>query len=151
MIARHMDGQSNRRIASEEGIRRETVGHILSQQEVVEKIAQCQARLFDLVPKAISVYEEALNSDNLPLATATATKLLEGTQVLNKNGIEEITKLANQASPERAAEERQPLMMGRITMGSLEKSRVYKRKLTPKMEELVVHCPGAYHTKRERC
>ena len=33
VIARHMDGQSNRRIASEEGIHRETVGHILSQQE----------------------------------------------------------------------------------------------------------------------
>ena len=35
---------------------RDTVGLILSQQEVVRKIAQCRTGLLDLVPQAINVY-----------------------------------------------------------------------------------------------
>jgi hypothetical protein len=81
VLVRHMSGASNREIARQEGIDRETVGRILSQQEVVSLIAQNQARLLSLVPKAIGVCEEALDSDDLRLATATATKLLENLQV----------------------------------------------------------------------
>jgi hypothetical protein len=47
--------------------------------------------------------------------------------VLNRNGIEEITKLANQASSEQAAEERLALMIGRLNIGSLEKSGTLKQ------------------------
>src|SRR5579864_8222449 len=82
VLVRHMNGQSNREIARAEAIDRSTVGRILSQQEVVSLIAQNQARLLSLVPKAIGVCEEALDSDDLRLATATATKLLENLQVL---------------------------------------------------------------------
>lgn len=45
VIARHMDGQSNRRIASAEGLARETVGHILSRQEIVDTNARQWSRL----------------------------------------------------------------------------------------------------------
>ena len=73
MLARHMSGESNRHIASEEGIDRETVGRILSQREVVQMIAQYQSRLLSIVPKAIRVYEEALECDDLRVALAAAT------------------------------------------------------------------------------
>jgi len=36
IIARHIGGQSNREIAKEEGIDRDTVSRVLSQGEVVE-------------------------------------------------------------------------------------------------------------------
>ena len=76
------------------------VGRILSQQEVVQMIARYQSRLLEMVPKAIGVYDEALESDDLHLATATATKLLEGMHVLSKGGIEETLSMANKASTE---------------------------------------------------
>jgi hypothetical protein len=63
VLARHMNGESNREIARIEGIDRETVGRILSQQEVVNLIAQNQARLLSLVPKAIS-HSIASNSNS---------------------------------------------------------------------------------------
>ena len=56
VIEHHVNGESNREIAGQEGIGRDTVGPILSQQEVVQKIAQCRTRLLDLVPQAINVY-----------------------------------------------------------------------------------------------
>ena len=49
----HVKGESNREIARQEGIGRDMVGLILSQQEVVQKIAQCRTRLLDLVQQAI--------------------------------------------------------------------------------------------------
>jgi hypothetical protein len=88
VIERHLNGESNRRIAREEGIDRETVSRILSQKELVTMLAEQQSRLLRLAPKALDVYEEALGSDDLGLATATATKILEGTGVLNKQGMQ---------------------------------------------------------------
>jgi hypothetical protein len=53
------------------------VRHI-RQTEVVQQIARYQSQLLDLVPEAINVYQRALASGDLPLATATATKLFGG-------------------------------------------------------------------------
>ena len=39
------------------------------------------------------------------------------------------------------------MMIGQMTRGSLEKSRIYKQALTPKMEELVVNL---YHRIEQR-
>jgi hypothetical protein len=49
VIERHVNGESNREITRQEGIGRDKVGLILSQREVVQKIAQCRTRLLDLV------------------------------------------------------------------------------------------------------
>ena len=105
MITRHLSGELKRKIARSEGIGRDTVGRILSQQEVVEAVARYQSRLLDMVAKAIDVYDRALASDDLHLATATATKLLEGMQVLHKGGFEQTLQMANRASPETKARE----------------------------------------------
>src|SRR5205807_421954 len=108
IIARYMSGQSNRQIASEEKIDRETVSRILSQQEVTELIAQYQSRLLSIVPKAIRVYEEALDSDDLRLAFAAATKLMERIHVLGNGFVEQ---------PALQADERQRRiqLLGEIT------------------------------------
>jgi hypothetical protein len=136
VITRHMSGQSNRRIAREERIDPETVGRILSQQEVAQRIAQYQTRLFNLVPTAISVYEDALNSDDLPLATATATKLLEGTHVLSKGGIEETLNIASKASPEAEREQKKLLVYGQMIDMVIQKNKNFDLGLPPEIKNM---------------
>jgi hypothetical protein len=114
-----MTGQSNREIARQEGIDRETVGRILSQQEVVNLIAQNQSRLLNLVPKAIAVCEHALDSDDERLATATATKILENLQVLGS--LDRAIEIANQVSPEAEQRRQRILMFGEFTDELLNK------------------------------
>src|ERR1700680_461658 len=79
VIARHLKGESNRKIAREERIDRATVSRILTQEEFVVVIASQQSRLLRLADKAIDVYEEALDSEDRAMAVATATKVLKGT------------------------------------------------------------------------
>ena len=136
VVSRHLSGESLRGIARAEGIGRDTVGRILSQQEVVQTIARYQSQLLDMVPKAIGVYEEALVSGDLHLAAATATKLLEGMQVLHKGGLEQTIQIANQASPESNQNQRRLLMLGQIMNGMLEKNRVYDLPLPPDLERV---------------
>lgn len=88
VIARHLNRESNRKIAREEGIDLATVSRILNQEEVVDTVAKQQSRLLRLGDKAIAVYEEALDCDDLGMAAATATKILEGTGVMNKRGLQ---------------------------------------------------------------
>jgi hypothetical protein len=138
VLARHMNGESNREIAKVEGIDRETVGRILSQQEVVNLIAQNQARLLSLVPKAITVCERALDSDDERLATATATKILESLQVLGS--MERAIEIANQVSPEAEKRRQRLLMFGELTEDLLNKMHRYGNTIPPdyaKMEEEV--------------
>ena len=72
VVTRHIGGESNRRIAAEESINRETVGRILSQPEVVQMIVQYRSRLLAMVPKAISVYGQVLDSDDERVRAAAA-------------------------------------------------------------------------------
>ena len=88
VIERHLEGASNRKIAAEVGIDRETVPRILAQQELVELRAAHQSRLERLVSKALDVYEETLGSQDAHLAAATATKILEGSGILDKRGLQ---------------------------------------------------------------
>jgi hypothetical protein len=119
VIARHIGGESNRRIATAEGIDRETVSRILSQQEVAELTAQHRSRLLLMVPKAIAVYEEALASDDLRIAAATATKLLEGLQVFPKG-------CAEPPQPQPNHNEKRLLMLGQIMEMMLYKGQKYR-------------------------
>ncbi len=51
VIERNLAGASNREIAREEGLDRETVHRILSQRELVEVLAENQSRLLRLAAK----------------------------------------------------------------------------------------------------
>ena len=88
VIERHLDGASNRQIAKEEGLDRETVSRILSQRELIEMRAEQQSHLQRLVSKALQVFEEALDSPDVRLAAAIATKILEGTAVMDGRGLQ---------------------------------------------------------------
>src|ERR1700722_4192381 len=88
VMERHLEGASNREIAAEVGIDRETVPRILAQTELVEMRAELQSRLERLGFKAIAVYEEALSSQDPVMAVATATKILEGIGALDKRGLQ---------------------------------------------------------------
>jgi hypothetical protein len=127
VIARHIGGQSNRRIASEERIDRETVSRILSQQEVAELTAQYRSRLLGMVPKAIGVYDEALACDDLRIAAAAATKLLEGFQMLSRDGIEPATP-----APDRVHQRH--LLLGQIMEMMLYKKQKYGIPLPPEFD-----------------
>jgi hypothetical protein len=129
VIARHLNGQSNRRIAREEGIDSQTVSRILSQREVVDLIAQYQTRLLEMIPKAVGVYDEALSSGDLRIAAATATKLLEGFQVLPKDGIELPT-------PEPDRQQRKLIFLGQMLEMLLYKKQHYCLTLTPELDGL---------------
>jgi hypothetical protein len=134
VVARHIEGESNREIARNEAIDRETVGRILSQQEVVHKIAEGHSRLLALVPKAIGVCEEALNSDDLRLATATATKILEGVQVMG--GIEQIFEFAKKASPEAEQKQRRLLVLAEMMDTMMAQDREFPRSLDSDLKNM---------------
>jgi len=127
-VARHIRGQSNRQIAREEGIDRETVGRVLRQPEITQLIARYRSQLLSMVPKAIGAYDEALDSDDLRLKAATATKLLEGFQVFG-NGEE-------QATPEQDREQRRLIFLGQLTDAMLTKNRRYATPLPPGYDRL---------------
>ena len=76
-----------RKIAKAERIDRSTVYRILTKDEVVLMMAQLQSRLHLMGYKAVDVYGEALDSEDLKIATPVATKVLEGIGVLDKRGL----------------------------------------------------------------
>src|SRR5262245_37174223 len=78
IIERHFRGDSKRKIAREERVDRETVTAILSQKEVVMKMAQLQSKALGLGDMALDVLVKAMTSKDLVLAAATSNKLLEG-------------------------------------------------------------------------
>jgi hypothetical protein len=134
VLARHMGGQSNRRIATEERIDRDTVSRILSQREVVQMIAQYQSRLLSMVPKAIAAFDAALESDDERVRLAAATKLLEGLQVLQRGGIEKA--LETGAAFDRQRNEQRWQVLGQITDMLLQKNQQFGVPLPPGFEGL---------------
>jgi hypothetical protein len=127
VIARHMTGQSNRQIASEEGIDRDTVGRILSNPEIAQLMAQYRSRLLLLVPKAISTYEQALDSEDERVRAGAATKLLEGLQVFPKGSAEPPPLPPNH-------DEKRLLMLGQIMEMMIVKHERYGVPLPPEFD-----------------
>jgi hypothetical protein len=123
VIARYVQGQSNRAIAAEECLDRSTVARILSQPEVARLMGEYQAQILGLVPLAIAAFEEVLISDNLPLKGATATKLLEGVGALLKNGSERLAD--NTATLEQEHRQQRWVMLGQMTEMMLAKNQKY--------------------------
>ena len=133
VIARHMDGQSNRQIAREERVDRQTVGHILSRQEIVDTNARQWSRLQRMGDKALDVLEEALGCEDRRLAVAVALKIAE--YVFPKS-VEQAIQLGTEASPEKQREERRITFLGQMTDMMLTKSKNYDLPLPPDLEKL---------------
>jgi hypothetical protein len=133
IITRHLTGQSNRRIAREEGIDRKTVDRILTQREVVEMIAQYRQRLLSLIPKAIDFYEDALSSDDERIGFAVAAKLLGAFHVMPW-GDEPVGKVDDQAST--PTEETRIRVLGKMTAMMFDKSDHYGTPLPPPLPQL---------------
>jgi hypothetical protein len=132
VITRHIGGESNRRIAAEESINRETVGRILSQPEVVQMIGQYRSRLLEMVPKAISVYDHILDSDDERVKAAAATKLLEGLQVFPRAGVEQGT-----AEPDH--DQKRLIVLGQMLELALFKRERYGIPLPPGLDGMEAH------------
>jgi phosphomevalonate kinase len=106
VVALHMSGESKRKIARTEKIDRETVSRILSQREVVQRIAHYQGELVNILPKVVGVLEKALDSENPRVALAAANKVMTTIQILYRDGVEKTMLLAKQTPSEWRVEEK---------------------------------------------
>lgn len=141
VLARHVSGESNRAIAIAEKIDRGTVGRILSQKEVVEKLAGYQSRLLELVPMAIRATEAALKSRNERIRMQAAARVLEGTGVLNRSGIEQAVAMANRASSP-GQEERLRGVIGEIIDMTIQKHQTHNIPLPKRMSRVLSEGTG---------
>jgi hypothetical protein len=128
VVALHMKGQSNREIANVEHIDRETVGRILSQQEAVEMISRQRSRLQCMADKALTVVEQALDSDDPRVAVPVAVKIIEN--VLPKGPLVDRSD-EQKKSPEAESRERRLGIIAQIIDGSIEMSRRFNLPLPP--------------------
>jgi hypothetical protein len=134
VIARYVNGESNRQIAAQEHIDRGTVGKILSQQEALQMIARQRCRLQRMGDKALDVVEQTLNGDDDRLRVPVALKIIE--HALPKGTMEEALNVANKLSPEAEAKERRLRIIAQIIDGSLIKAEVYGHPLEPQLEQV---------------
>jgi hypothetical protein len=133
VLARHISGESNRCIAIKERIDRGTVGRILSQKEVVQKIARYQSRVLDMVPEAIRAVKAALSSPDERIRMQAAAKVLEGTGVLNRGGIEQTLEIANHASSPAHGKERVHRILSDLIAMTIQKHHDYDIPLPEKL------------------
>lgn len=133
-MARYLNGESNREIARQEQVDRATVTRILSRQEVAEMIARYQSQVLMMVPKAISAYAEVLESDDLRLKAATATKLLEGSGIFHREGIERAVEVAKSVDERR--EEERWMALGQIADLAIQAKQRNGVKLPPGMDAI---------------
>lgn len=129
VVALHFSGQSNREIATVEQIDRETVGRILSQQEAVEMVARQHSRLQTMADKALTVVEQALDSDDPRVAVPVAVKIIES--VIPKGGVVDPAHAEPKKSPEAESRERRVRIIAEIIDGSIEISRKFNLPLPP--------------------
>ena len=105
VVSRHLSGESKREIARVEGIGRDTVGRILSQEETVQMITRQRSRLQGIADKALDVVERALVCDDARLAVPVAMKIIE--HVFPKCGIGDTANSQPKLSPEAEERDRQ--------------------------------------------
>jgi len=95
IIAASFAGKSNREIARQEGIKRDTVARVLSQPEVQELLAEYRQQARGLVPHCLAGLEAKLITKGGKLRKAIDWKMmveiLKGTQILVPKLEEEIT------------------------------------------------------------
>jgi len=109
------------------GLDRGTVSRILSLPEMVEIIEEQRSRLFEMAPKAVSVIERTLDSNNPRIAASVAIKIAETTGIMRK-GIE-------MPEPERDRERDRAAALGYATELVMGKSVRFSMPLTPRQIE----------------
>jgi hypothetical protein len=137
VVALHVAGKSNRKIALAERIDRATVGRIVSQKELVQKLAQSQSRVLDIIPKALRVVEAALSSPDRRIRFQAAIKVLEGTGVLGRGEIERTIENANRAASPKHGDERVRGIVGEIVEMTIQKHHTHGISLPDKMLRLL--------------
>jgi hypothetical protein len=128
VISRHMAGESARRIASAEGIDRETVARILTQEDAVDCINRCRSQLLLLMPKVLRAVEELLNCDDPRVKAAIAMKLVD-----KLGSFEQLIGLANTLSDR---ELQKYAFLGRLTEMVTTKAKQHGIPLPPEYNGL---------------
>ncbi len=77
VVARKILGDSNRKIARDLGINRETVGRIIDDSEYREIVKSHRQEILDLIPKAIRAYRETLDGLDTPAYLKPDAKPIE--------------------------------------------------------------------------
>jgi hypothetical protein len=131
IIAKHVGGHSNREIAKEEGIDRDTVSRVLSQDDAVKMMQRYRFQILAMVPQAITVYEHLLHSKDEKVRAAAAAKILEGLQVFPKDGV-----YPEQTVPTQDNDHRKHLILGQIMEMMLYKQQHFGISLPPSFDEL---------------
>jgi hypothetical protein len=139
VVARYFSGQSSRKIAIAEGLARETVARIVSQPEVLQLTAQCQSKLLSLVPKALGVYQAALESDDPRIALVAATRIIEHT--LPKGGVELSVSRATE-SPDMDRRVQRLLIFGEFVEMTIAKKLAMNIELDAAEQALVRQTTG---------
>lgn len=131
IIAKHVGGHSNREIAKEEGVDRDTVSRVLSQDDAVEMMKGYRLQVLAMVPQAINVYEHLLNSKDEKVRAAAATKILEGLQIFLKG-----SACPEPTTPAQDNDQRKHLILGQIMEMMLYKQQHFGISLPPMFDEL---------------
>jgi hypothetical protein len=131
VVARHIEGESQRQIAREEGIDRANVARILSQTEVAERLAGFDAEFLDMAPEAIRAIRAALTSDDERISTAAAFRYVE---LMQKRGMEQMMQTAEAAAPKTTEKSRQSKIGEQIEEMMLTKAKNFGISLPPELE-----------------
>jgi Homeodomain-like domain len=131
VVARHIQGESQRQIAREEGIDRGTVGRILSQTEVVERLAAFDADFLDMAPEAIRAIRAALTSEDERIRTAAAFRFVE---LMHKRGMEQMMRTAEAAAPKTTEKSGHSKIMEQLEEMMLIKAKNFDIPLPPEFE-----------------
>jgi hypothetical protein len=122
VVARHIQGESKRQIAREEGIDRGTVGRILSQTEVAERLAGFDADFLNMAPEAIRAIRAALTSEDERIRTAAAFRFVE---LMHKRGMEQMMQTAEAAAPKTTEKSGYSKRVEQIVEMTVKKAKAY--------------------------
>jgi len=87
VLTKHIGGKSNREIAQEEGIDRATVSRILSRDEVVKMVKRNYFDIVAMVPQALDVYKDLLESKDKKMRFGVASRVIDVLRIFSKDDI----------------------------------------------------------------
>jgi hypothetical protein len=122
----HPGEASNTGAAGEESSAPEDVGCFVSGSAFTERLMQFEACLFRLVPQAIRVYTEDLESRDSRARARTATRLLQGVGLFRKAGMDRFFKTLMLTE-----EERRLIHLGELADMIINREREKVRRVAP--------------------
>jgi hypothetical protein len=111
--------------ATSGGVRHRIPG--LSESQLQEVMAMCQAFILRLVPKALKAFDQALSSDNPRLQMTAAVKLFEGIGLLGSRGNDNFRETAEDL--EQREQEKSLIVAGLLWKTMMDKAEIYKMPL----------------------